>query len=43
MRHIKLMFDDEKFQKLKTFKEKKEETSKERISWEDFIYKQVLK
>ena len=43
MRHIKLVFDEKKFKILKDKKEDVENVSSERLSWEDFIYKQVLK
>lgn len=42
MRTIKLMFDERDFEKLKRVKEKEQEKSEERISWERFIYKKVL-
>jgi hypothetical protein len=38
MKHIKLYFEDEKFEKLKREKEKAEKISEERVSWENFVF-----
>jgi hypothetical protein len=38
-----LTFDMKSFEKLKEIKEREEKTSKERISWERFVFGKVIK
>ena len=42
MRTINMTFSDEDFEKLKNKKENYEKTSKERVSWENFVFKLVI-
>ena len=43
MRHIKLQFNERDFEKLKREKERQNETSPERLSWERFVFQCVFK
>jgi len=38
MKTINISFSDEDFEKLKNIKERQERKSKERISWENFVF-----
>lgn len=41
MKNLNITFSDKDFQKLKSVKEKREQKTKERISWEDFVFLSV--